>query len=179
MSDVLWAPWRMEYLLGSKGGPCVFCDMAAAPPEAYRSKLVLMVAAHALVCLNKYPFAAGHLLIVPRRHAADLAELEDGEYDATMRLVRATVARVQRGTGAQGVNLGMNLGGAAGGGRGHRGASPRSRRSPLAWRHQLHARRCGRARDAGIPRRDVEDARAAVRRPARRASGRVGPRERR
>ena len=94
----------------------MFCDMAAAPPEAYRSKLVLMVAAHALVCLNKYPFAAGHLLIVPRRHAADLAELEDGEYDATMRLVRATVARVQRGTGAQGVNLGMNLGAAAGAG---------------------------------------------------------------
>jgi ATP adenylyltransferase len=116
MSDVLWAPWRMEYLLGSKGGSCVFCDMAAAPPEAYRGKLVLLVAEHALVCLNKYPFAAGHLLVVPRRHAADLGALEDGEYDATMRLLRATVARVQRATRAQGINVGMNLGAAAGAG---------------------------------------------------------------
>jgi ATP adenylyltransferase len=116
MSDVLWAPWRMEYILGAKAQACVFCDMVAAPPEAYRSKLILLVDEHALVCLNRYPFASGHVLIVPRRHVPDLGDLEDGEYDATMRLVRATVARVQRGTGAQGVNLGMNLGAAAGAG---------------------------------------------------------------
>jgi ATP adenylyltransferase len=116
MSDVLWAPWRMEYILGAKGGSCVFCDMAAAPPEAYREKLVLLVDEHALVCLNRYPFAAGHLLVVPRRHVADLGDLEAGEYDATMRLVRAAIARLQRSTGAQGINMGMNLGAAAGAG---------------------------------------------------------------
>jgi ATP adenylyltransferase len=106
----------MEYILGPKGGSCVFCDMAAAPPDGYRAKLVLLVSEHALVCLNRYPFAAGHLLIVPRRHVADLADLEGSEYDATMQLVRESIARVQRATGARGVNMGMNLGASAGAG---------------------------------------------------------------
>jgi ATP adenylyltransferase len=116
MTEVLWAPWRMEYILGPKGGSCVFCDMAAAPPSAYREKLVLLVDEHALVCLNKYPFAAAHLLVVPRRHVSDLAGLDDREYEATMRLVRASVARVQQVTSAKGMNVGMNLGAAAGAG---------------------------------------------------------------
>jgi ATP adenylyltransferase len=116
MSEVLWAPWRMEYIRGPKAASCIFCDFAAAPPEAYRSKLVLLVQEHALVCLNRYPFAASHLLVVPKRHVADLASLEADEYDATMRLVRDSVARVQRATGAIGLNVGMNLGQAAGAG---------------------------------------------------------------
>jgi ATP adenylyltransferase len=106
----------MEYILGPKGHSCVFCDMAAAPVEAYREKLVLLVDDHSLVCLNKFPFAAGHLLVVPRRHVSDLAGLDDAEYEATMRLVRATVARIQKTLGAKGVNVGMNLGAAAGAG---------------------------------------------------------------
>jgi ATP adenylyltransferase len=116
MSEVLWAPWRMEYILGPKAGVCIFCDFAAAPPEAYRSKLVLLVQEHALVCLNRYPFGASHLLVVPKRHVADLASLAAEEYDATMRLLRETVARVQAATGAKALNVGMNLGQAAGAG---------------------------------------------------------------
>jgi ATP adenylyltransferase len=116
MSERLWAPWRMEYILGPKGGACIFCDFAAAPPESYREKLVLLVQEHALVCLNKYPFAASHLLVAPRRHVSDLAGLSADEYDATMRLVRETVARLRAATHAEGVNVGMNLGKAAGAG---------------------------------------------------------------
>jgi ATP adenylyltransferase len=116
MSDVLWAPWRMEYILSSKGGPCVFCDYASAPPETYRSKLILLVQEHALVCLNRYPFAGSHVLVMPRRHVAELDALGPEEYDATMRLVRETVVRVKRATSARGVNVGMNLGEAAGAG---------------------------------------------------------------
>jgi ATP adenylyltransferase len=106
----------MEYILGPKAGGCVFCDMVTAPPAAYRSKLVLLLGEHALVCLNKYPFASGHLLVVPRRHVADPGDLDDAEYDATMRLLRSTVDRVQRATGAKAINVGMNLGAAAGAG---------------------------------------------------------------
>ncbi len=116
MSEVLWAPWRMEYIAAPKGGPCIFCEFASAPPEAYRAKLVLVVQEHALVCLNRYPFAGCHVLVVPRRHVSDLSRLEPAEYDATMRLVRDTVARVQRATGAKGLNVGLNLGEAAGAG---------------------------------------------------------------
>ncbi len=116
MSERLWAPWRMEYVLGPKGGACIFCDFASARPEAYREKLVLLVQEHALVCLNKYPFAASHMLVAPRRHVADVSELTLDEYDATMRLLRETTARLRTATRAEGVNLGMNLGKAAGAG---------------------------------------------------------------
>jgi ATP adenylyltransferase len=116
MSERLWAPWRMEYVLGPKGGACIFCDFASARPETYRDKLVLLVQEHALVCLNKYPFAASHLLVAPRRHVSDVAGLTDDEYVATMGLLRDAVARLRAATRPEGVNVGMNLGRAAGAG---------------------------------------------------------------
>jgi len=116
MSDRLWAPWRMQYILGPKNTGCIFCEFSAAPPAEYREKLVLAVLPHALVCLNKYPFAASHLLIAPRRHVADFADLVPEEYDATQRLVREATIRLRRATGAEGLNVGFNLGTAAGAG---------------------------------------------------------------
>ena len=117
MSERLWAPWRMEYIEGPKGGgPCIFCDFASAPPARYREKLVLLVQPHALVCLNRYPFAAGHLLIAPRRHTSDLGELPPNEFEAMMGLMRDAAARLSRATKAEGMNLGLNLGRAAGAG---------------------------------------------------------------
>jgi ATP adenylyltransferase len=110
----------MEYILGDKQGACVFCDMAAAPTSAYRGKLVLVVQADALVCLNRYPFAASHLLVVPRRHVAHLEDLRDdeygGEYGGLMRLVRDATIRLKSVLQPEGVNLGFNLGRAAGAG---------------------------------------------------------------
>jgi ATP adenylyltransferase len=106
----------MEYVLGPKGGPCIFCDLGTAPPTSYREKLVLVVQPHAFVCLNKYPFAAGHVLVLPKRHVSDLSALTAEEYDATMRLVRDAVACLGKVTQAQGYNIGFNLGKSAGAG---------------------------------------------------------------
>ncbi len=104
----LWAPWRMEYILGPKDGACVFCDAA--------EDLLLVSRPNAFVCLNKYPFAAGHLLVVPKKHVSNLAELSDAEADDLFRLVRASVARLERAISPEGVNVGLNLGKAAGAG---------------------------------------------------------------
>jgi ATP adenylyltransferase len=112
----MWAPWRMSYILGDKQGACIFCDFAASPREAYREKLVLLVQPHALVCLNRYPFAVSHVLVAPRRHVADLGDLPTEEYVALMELVRATAQRVRSATRAEGLNVGLNLGKAAGAG---------------------------------------------------------------
>jgi ATP adenylyltransferase len=106
----------MEYILSQKQGACIFCDFAAAPPDAYREKLVLLVQPHALVCLNRYPFAASHVLVAPRRHVSDLSDLAPEEYDAFMRLVRDATAALGSAVKPEGVNLGMNLGKAAGAG---------------------------------------------------------------
>jgi ATP adenylyltransferase len=106
----------MEYILGDKAGGCIFCDFAAAPPTAYRGKLVLVVQQHALVCMNRYPFAPGHLLVAPRRHVSALEDLQADEYDALMRLLREATVRVKRASDAEATNLGLNLGKAAGAG---------------------------------------------------------------
>jgi ATP adenylyltransferase len=116
MSELLWAPWRMEYIVRAKTGPCIFCSFASSPPVAYREALVLIVAQHALVCLNRYPFAASHLLVAPRRHVADIGELPMDEYDGLMALVRDSAVRLRRAVNAEGLNLGFNLGQAAGAG---------------------------------------------------------------
>ena len=108
MSENLWAPWRMEYILGPKGGACVFCEAS--------DDLMLARRPRAFVCLNKYPFAAGHLLVVPTRHVSSLADLDDGEADDFFRLVRASVARLGAAVSPEGVNVGLNLGKAAGAG---------------------------------------------------------------
>jgi ATP adenylyltransferase len=106
----------MDYILGDKQGACVFCDMSAAPSSAYRAKLVLVMQAHALVCLNRYPFGASHLLVVPRLHVANLEDLPEEAYDALMRLLRETTRRLKASVSPQGVNLGFNLGRSAGAG---------------------------------------------------------------
>jgi ATP adenylyltransferase len=116
MSERLWAPWRIEYILNPKGGSCIFCTFASAPRESYRGHLVLLVQPSALVCLNRYPFAACHLLVAPRRHVADIGGLPTEEYDATMALVRDSAIRLRRATSAEGLNVGLNLGKAAGAG---------------------------------------------------------------
>jgi len=113
----MWAPWRMEYILAdTSAGGCLFCDLRATPRAAWREKLVLAVDEYVLVCLNRYPFAAGHLLVVPRRHAGDFAGLEAAEYDALMRALRTTLARLREAMRPEGVNLGFNLGKVAGAG---------------------------------------------------------------
>jgi len=109
MSLRLWAPWRMQYITGPKQGACIFCDFAEAPASTF-------VDEHALVCLNRYPFSASHLLVAPRRHVSDLGDLPLPEYDAFMRLLRETALRLRPATRCEGMNVGLNVGAAAGAG---------------------------------------------------------------
>jgi ATP adenylyltransferase len=114
--DQIWAPWRMEYITGAKRAGCFFCAYGASGRAAFRENLVLVVQPLALVCLNRYPFTTSHLLVAPRRHVAALSDLTDEEYAATMDLVRKSEARLRKATGCEAMNVGMNLGKAAGAG---------------------------------------------------------------
>ena len=115
MTERLWAPWRMRFILGPKqGSGCALCAYAAAPIA--RDSGVLARRPEAFVVLNKYPYAAGHLMVVSTRHAGDLSGLPEAEHDALWRLVRATFERLRRAVNADGINLGVNWGEAAGAG---------------------------------------------------------------
>ncbi len=116
MATPLWAPWRMEYIAGqAKTAGCFLCEHAKDPTR-FRENFVLVVQPHALVCLNRYPFTTSHLLVAPRRHVADVGDLEPAEWEALTTLLRESVARLRRTVGCEGMNVGFNLGAVAGAG---------------------------------------------------------------
>jgi ATP adenylyltransferase len=117
MSEPLWAPWRMEYILGPKQrGSCVFCVAQSASDVELAERLVVHAGPRALVMLNRYPFAAAHLLVIPRAHVSGLDELSLEEHDGLFRLVRASAERLARAVRCEGMNVGINLGATAGAG---------------------------------------------------------------
>ncbi len=110
----LWAPWRMSYILGEdKAAGCIFC---LAGDGRGADDLVLGVGATCLAMMNKYPYNNGHLLVAPKRHVADLAELDEGETADLMAGVRLAIAALKAEMRPDGFNVGLNLGKVAGAG---------------------------------------------------------------
>ena len=114
----LWAPWRIEYILGPKADGCIFClDGETRRNQAkLAERLVLHQGKSAFVIMNKYPYCNGHLMVAPYAHLACVSELGPEEAADFMRLVQATTKILRRHFKAQGLNIGMNLGEAAGAG---------------------------------------------------------------
>jgi ATP adenylyltransferase len=92
---------------------CVFCD-ALAHEEA--RALVLVEGVTCYVILNLYPYNAGHLMVVPRRHVGTLAALEPQEVVEMAEWVRRAEMALTEAYEPQGINVGMNLGRPAGAG---------------------------------------------------------------
>ena len=116
MAKPLWAPWRLEYIkqAGEQDG-CVFCDEAAGAIPADESLLVIL-GDRAVALLNKYPYSSGHLMVAPRRHVGELAELDRDEILEIHRLAVDAIDTLNRVYGPGGFNLGWNLGHTAGAG---------------------------------------------------------------
>ena len=115
--NLLWAPWRMDYILGPKPDTCIFC----LPPEDAgedAKRLVLKRGRHAFVVMNKYPYNNGHLMVVPYLHTSDFTSLNAETCMECMDLIQLCVKALNRFAAPDGVNLGMNLGRAAGAGVG-------------------------------------------------------------
>jgi ATP adenylyltransferase len=111
---VLWAPWRMAYIGGPRKRSCIFC--AGARGRNPRAALVLARTREALVMLNRYPYANGHLMVAPRRHTADLPALERPLYRELMDVLQRSTAIISEVFQPEGMNVGINLGRAAGAG---------------------------------------------------------------
>jgi ATP adenylyltransferase len=112
--EQLWAPWRMDYILGPKPDACVFC--LPEDQSGDRERLVLARGRHSFVIMNKFPYNSGHLMVTPRRHVSCITELTvDENVELTRGLAYCTdvLTKVMR---PQGINIGLNLGEAAGAG---------------------------------------------------------------
>ncbi len=112
--QTLWAPWRMAYIGGAKESGCVFCAAVEAPDP--RPALVLARAREGVVMLNRFPYANGHLMVAPRAHTGDFGALAARAYGELSELLRRAVALLRDALQPEGMNVGINLGGAAGAG---------------------------------------------------------------
>ncbi len=142
--DRLWTPWRYAYITGEeqagdsrKGVPeglrawpgedtgCVFCNLIQAVEwgfahglgtDAERLGLVLERLTTSFVCLNAFPYSSGHVLVVPYRHTDSLAKLNADEAEELIRVAQRIESALREVYRPDGINLGMNLGEAAGAG---------------------------------------------------------------
>ncbi|HEY9524024.1 MAG TPA: HIT domain-containing protein [Thermopolyspora sp.] len=116
----LWTPHRMAYIKGENkpigsgaGDGCPFCEI---PKLSDEDGLIITRGAVVYAVLNLYPYNSGHLMVVPYRHIADYTELDEAETSELAEFTKRAVQALRKCSGAQGFNVGMNLGHVAGAG---------------------------------------------------------------
>jgi ATP adenylyltransferase len=109
----LWAPHRMAYVTTTADEDgCPFCTIPMGPQ---RSSLVVARGAEVYAVLNLHPYNPGHLMVVPYRHVGDLDSLSASEEVELASMTRRAVVAIRSVSAPHGFNIGLNLGGVAGG----------------------------------------------------------------
>ncbi len=109
--ETMWAPWRMEYILGDKADGCIFCKALSTDDD-----LTLYKGPETMVVMNKYPYINGHLLVAPVRHVSGLSRLNGQEKELLLATVDKSVEILKTVMQPDGFNVGLNLGRVAGAG---------------------------------------------------------------
>ncbi|MBA1437413.1 MAG: HIT domain-containing protein [Epsilonproteobacteria bacterium] len=115
MENILYAPWRDEYVTNKKIEGCVFCHISKHSDEDEALHVVYRDE-HCFVVMNKYPYTPGHFMVIPHTHTDKLEDLPQENWLHITALAQKGVRLLKEGLGAHGVNLGMNLGEAGGAG---------------------------------------------------------------
>ncbi|WP_345971038.1 MULTISPECIES: HIT domain-containing protein [Sulfurimonas] len=115
MKEILYAPWRTDYISGQPIEGCVFCHISEHT-EADEELHVLYRDEHCFAVMNRYPYTPGHFMIIPHLHTEALETLDPEAWLRISALAQQGVRMLKEGFGAQGVNIGMNLGKAGGAG---------------------------------------------------------------
>ena len=115
--DQLWAGWRAEYISEVATKPerdaCFLCDLQALPDD---EAMILERTATTFTLMNAYPYTSGHVLIAPRRHTPTLVDLDPAEAVELMHAVQRANAALVTAYTPDGLNVGANIGRAAGAG---------------------------------------------------------------
>ena len=114
----LWAGWRSEYISGVATdpvpGPCFFCALQELDDA---DAMILERTDTTFTLMNAYPYTSGHLLVAPLRHESTLVDLDAGRgRGADGRDPAGEPGAARRRTGPGGINVGANVGRAAGAG---------------------------------------------------------------
>jgi ATP adenylyltransferase len=112
--DYLWTPWRYQYITTADQAPgCVFCQILLQSDE--EAKIVLR-AEHGFIVLNAFPYTSGHVMVVPYQHLDLLQKLPPAAATEMMALAQRMEGVLRELYKPDGLNMGMNIGKAAGAG---------------------------------------------------------------
>ena len=110
----LYAPWRYSYVSEGKIEGCIFCHIGKNLDD---EKLqILFYDENCYVVMNKFPYSPGHIMVIPYYHTDKIEELEEDVWQKISKRVRQSVKLLKDIMPCEGVNIGMNLGKAAGAG---------------------------------------------------------------
>jgi ATP adenylyltransferase len=116
----LWTPHRMPYIKGENkptgSGPADGCPFCEIPKLSDEDGLIVARGHSVYAVLNLYPYNSGHLMVCPYRHVADYTELDGAETAELAEFTKHSLQALRKGSGAQGFNVGMNIGAVAGAG---------------------------------------------------------------
>lgn len=116
--DQIFAPWRIEWIERDDDEEridgCPFCVLPDRDDD--RESRLVARSEHSFVLLNNYPYNPGHVMVIPRQHTGDFADLSDAELLDHARLKQRTLDALSDAMGPAGFNVGENLGGDAAGG---------------------------------------------------------------
>jgi ATP adenylyltransferase len=114
--DYLWTPWRYAYVTGAdKPTGCIFCNIVNNPGDDQARKIVYR-GQHCFIILNTYPYTPGHVMVVPYAHLDELRKLPTEAAQEMMSLTQKMESVLRELYRPDGINLGMNIGKAAGAG---------------------------------------------------------------
>ena len=112
--DYIWTPWRYAYVSGANPvAGCIFCD---APKHTDEASRIVYRGATCYIILNTFPYTNGHVMIVPYSHLDELHKLPAESAGEMMKLSQRMEGVLRTLYKPDGINLGMNLGKAAGAG---------------------------------------------------------------
>ena len=113
--DYLWTPWRYAYITGAKEDQgCVFCDKRDQKDDF--TAWIVHRGTHCYICLNAFPYTSGHVMVIPYDHVDELQKLSVDAAGELMDLCQRTEKTLRELYSPDGINLGMNIGAAAGAG---------------------------------------------------------------
>ncbi len=112
--DYLWTPWRYAYITGAdKPKGCIFCEL---PKQDDKTARIVCRGRNCYVILNSFPYTPGHVMVVPFAHLDELQKLSSEAAHEVMDLSQKMEVVLRSLYKPDGVNLGMNIGAAAGAG---------------------------------------------------------------
>ncbi len=110
----IWAPWRIQYIQMGKPKGCILCDKPKEKKDV--GNYILHRGKNNFIMLNAFPYNPGHLMIAPYRHVASPEALTAAERNEHFELVAKSVKVLKAVFKCEGLNVGINLGRAAGAG---------------------------------------------------------------